>query len=61
MSWMKNYHVEGEWTQPYRTHGLLWESIETVSICDEMDKLESQLRTTALAAKMLKDIGVNVK
>ena len=58
---MKNYHVEGEWTQPYRTHGLLWESIETVSICDEMDKLESQLRTTALAAKMLKDIGVNVK
>jgi len=61
MSWMKNYHVEGEWTQPYRTHGLLWESIETVSICDEMDKLESQLRTTALAAKMLKDIGVKVK
>jgi len=58
---MKNYHVEGEWTQPYRTHGLLWESIETVSICDEMDKLESQLRTTALAAKMLKDIGVKVK
>jgi hypothetical protein len=61
MSWMKNYHVEGEWTQPYRTHGLLWESIETVSICDEMDKLESSLRTTALAAKMLKDIGVKVK
>jgi len=58
---MKNYQVEGEWTQPYRTHGLLWESIETVSICDEMDKLESQLRTTALAAKMLKDIGVKVK
>jgi len=26
-----------------------------------MDKLESQLRTTALAAKMLKDIGVKVK
>ena len=61
MSYMKNYHVEAEWTQPYRTHGCLWESIETQAICDEMDELEEQLRTTALAAKMLQDIGVNVK
>jgi hypothetical protein len=34
--------------------------IETQGILDEMDNLESQLRTTALAEKMLKDIGVNV-
>lgn len=61
MSYMKNYNVKGEWTQPYRTHGLLWESIETQAICDEMNDLESQLRTTALAKKMLKDIGVNIK
>ena len=61
MSYMKNYNVEGTWTQPYRTHGLLWEAIETQSICEAMDELESQLRTTALAEKMLKDIGVNVK
>ena len=58
---MKNYNIETTWTQPYRTHGCLWESIETVAICDEMDLLESELRTTALAERMLKDIGINVK
>lgn len=61
MSYMKNYHLQANYSQPYRTHGLLWEAIETVSICDEMDLLESQLRTTALAQKMLKDIGVKIK
>ena len=58
---MKNFSVEASWTQPYRTQPLLWEMIETQSICEEMEKLESQLRTTSLAVKMLKDIGVNVK
>lgn len=57
---MKNYNISGEWGQPYRTHSLLWEMLETQGILDEMDNLESQLKTTALAAKMLKDIGVNV-
>lgn len=61
MSFMKNYNIETTWTQPYRTHGCLWESIETQAICDEMEQLEDQLRTTALAKKMLIDIGVNVK
>jgi len=55
---MENYSVSGEWQQPYRTHTCLWEQLETVAILDDMDKLEDQLRTTALARKMLKDIGV---
>ena len=37
---MQNYNVEGTWTQPYRTHGCLWEAIETQAICDEMEELE---------------------
>ena len=61
MSVMKNYSVEGMHNQPYRTHGLLWEAIETASICEEMTELESQLRTTALAERMLNDIGVKTK
>lgn len=58
MSIMKNYNVEGMYKQPYRQHGLLWEAIETASICEEMVELENQLRTTALAERMLNDIGV---
>lgn len=61
MNHIKNYNIEATWTQPYRTYGCLWESIETVAICDEMDELETQLRTTALAKKMLNDIGVSTK
>jgi hypothetical protein len=57
---MDNYNVSGEWNQLYRTNSLLWGILETQGILDEMDSLESQLKTTALAAKMLKDIGVNV-
>jgi hypothetical protein len=57
---MDNYNVSGEWNQPYHTNSLLWGILETQGILDEMDSLESQLKTTALAAKMLKDIGVNV-
>jgi hypothetical protein len=58
MSAMKSYTITGMFRQPYRTTGLLWEAIETVSICDEMEFLETQLRTTALAERMLNDIGV---
>jgi len=61
MSVMKNYTVQYNYTQPYRTHSCLWESIETVSICDEMDLLEEQLTSTELAEKLLKDIGVKMK
>ena len=61
MSSMQNYNIETTWTQPYRTHRCLWESIETVAICDEMEELENQLCSTELAERMLKDIGVNVK
>jgi hypothetical protein len=55
---MENYNVSGMWNQPYRTHGLLWETIETLTICEAMDELEDQLRTTALARRMLNDIGI---
>lgn len=61
MSYMKNFSVEAKWTQPYRTQGCLWEAIETQAICDEMEQLETQLRSSALAKRMLKDIGVKVK
>jgi hypothetical protein len=61
MSAMKAYTVSGMFRQPYRSTGLLWEAIETVSICEEMAELESQLRTTALAERMLNDIGVKTK
>jgi len=61
MGYMKFYSIEHTFTQPYRTHGTLWESIQAQSICDEMEFLETQLRTTALASQMLKDIGVKTK
>ena len=61
MSAMKAYTVNGMFRQPYRSTGLLWEAIETASICEEMAELESQLRTTALAERMLNDIGVKPK
>lgn len=56
---MENYNVSGKWTQPYRTHGLLWESIETLSICDKLDELNDQnVNTILLARRMLNDIGI---
>ena len=61
MSAMKGYTVTGMFTQPYRSTGLLWEAIETVSICDEMVELENELITTELAERMLNDIGVKTK
>lgn len=57
---MKNFDVSANWTQPYRTHTLLWQHIDNQETLAEMDSLEKQLRTTTLAQKMLKDIGVKV-
>lgn len=39
----------------------LFNAMNTVRIIDEHDELETQLRTTALAKKMLQDIGVKCK
>jgi|SaaInl74LU_5_DNA_1037368.scaffolds.fasta_scaffold00763_16 hypothetical protein len=55
---MDNYNAHGKWTQPYRTHGLLWETIETLEICEELDKLNSKNCETLLARRMLNDIGI---
>ena len=57
---MKDFDVSANWTQPYRTHTLLWQHIDNQETIAEMDSLETQLRTTALAQRMLKDIGVKV-
>ena len=58
---MKSYGVSSTWTQPYRTHGLLWESIATVAVCEEMDFIDKQIRNTAMARAMLAKIGVQCK
>jgi hypothetical protein len=39
----------------------LFNAMDTQRILDEHDKLESQLRTTSLAVRMLKNIGVKCK
>lgn len=39
----------------------LFNMINTQHIIDEQDKLETQLRTTALAKRMLQNIGVKCK
>ena len=60
MSILQNYHsVEYSFTQPYRTHTLLWEAIETNEICIEMDALDD-IADTAQAEEMLKNIGVKL-
>lgn len=54
---MTNYNV----TYSFGSGSSLFNMMNTQYIIDEQDKLESQLRTTALAKKMLKDIGVKCK
>lgn len=39
----------------------LFNAMNTVHIIEQQDKLESQLRTTALAVRMLEEIGVKCK
>lgn len=39
----------------------LFNMMNTQRIMDEHDELETQLRTTAIAKKMLQDIGVKCK
>lgn len=57
---MENYgSIEYSYTQPYRTHTLLWEAIETNEICIEMDTLDD-IADTNLANDMLKSIGVKL-
>jgi len=57
---MENYgSIEYSYTQPYRTHTLLWEAIETNEICIEMDTLDD-IADTELASEMLKGIGVKL-
>jgi|TARA_Y100000385_G_C12786289_1_gene505674 hypothetical protein len=58
---MKNFSVTGKWTQPYTTHTLLWQHIENNETLEELDFLETQMRTTALAEKLLNNIGVKCK
>jgi hypothetical protein len=60
MSQMINYHsIEYSFTQPYRTHTLLWEAIETNEICIEMDELDD-ISDTLVAEEMLQNIGVRL-
>jgi|13_taG_2_1085334.scaffolds.fasta_scaffold96819_1 hypothetical protein len=54
-----HYHSEHKWTQPYRTHGLLWEAIETVSMCDTIEQ-QDDIADTVLADSMLTSIGVKL-
>ena len=47
--------------QPYRTHSLLWEQIDAMSIIDTQDNLEEsieQMDEFPDAVKMLNTIGV---
>lgn len=55
-----HYHSEHKWTQPYRTHGILWESLDTVSMCDKIDE-QDDIVDTKLADTMLSNIGVKVR
>ena len=60
MSQMINYYsIEYSFTQPYRTHTLLWEAIETNEICIEMDELDD-ISDTLVAEEMLQNIGVRL-
>jgi len=48
-------------TYSFGSGSTLFNMMNTQHIMDEQDKLESQLRTTALAKRMLEDIGVKTK
>jgi hypothetical protein len=57
---MKYFSVSGEWTEPYRTRTCLWEAIENVAICDELEVLDD-ISDTTIAQLMLTSIGVLCK
>jgi hypothetical protein len=47
--------------QPYRTHSLLWEQIDSIAIIDTQDQLEESIRNMDEfpdAVEMLNTIGV---
>jgi len=54
-----HYHSEHNWTQPYRTHGLLWEAIETLSMCETIEQ-QDDIADTVLADSMLTSIGIKL-
>jgi hypothetical protein len=56
---MKYFSVSGEWTEPYRTRTCLWEAIENVAICDELEALDD-ISDTTVAQLMLINIGVKL-
>lgn len=48
--------------QPYRTHSLLWEQIDSIAIIDTHDQLEESIQQMSEfpdAVEMLNTIGVN--
>lgn len=57
IDWSIHAHIK----QPYRTHSLLWEQIDSMTIIDTQDELEEsiqQMNQFPEAVEMLNTIGV---
>ena len=57
IDWSIHAHID----QPYRTHSLLWEQIDSMAIIDTQDELEEsieQMTEFPEATEMLNTIGV---
>jgi len=57
IDWSIHAHID----QPYRTHSLLWEQIDSIAIIDTQDELEEsieQMTEFPEATEMLNTIGV---
>ena len=57
IDWSIHAHIN----QPYRTHSLLWEQIDSMAIIDTQDELEEsieQMTEFPAATEMLNTIGV---
>jgi len=57
IDWSIHAHIN----QPYRTHSLLWEQIDSMAIIDNQDHLEESIQQMSQfpeAVKMLNTIGV---
>ncbi len=57
IDWSIHAHIN----QPYRTHSLLWEQIDSMAIIDNQDELEEsiqQMNQFPEAVEMLNTIGV---
>ena len=56
-----DWSIHAQINQPYRTHSLLWEQIDAMSIIDTQDELEEsieQMTEFPDAVEMLNTIGV---